>query len=462
VEASSALQDQQCQFTLGHLPMLLNKNPKMVLVVGTGSGMTLGATSAHPGVERIILAEIEPKVIGVARTFEQYNHHVLDNPKLKVVFNDGRNFLLTTKETFDVITADPIHPWFRGAGYLYSAEYFRLAAKHLRPGGMVCQWLPLYEMTSENVKSVVRTFQEHFPYTMLWLTHNDAEIVGSNAPIIIDEAELDGRIADTELAKDLKRIMMGSATEFLSYFVMGTEGMKKFAQGAIVNTDDNLYLEFSAPYSIGKYGVSGENVTAILQNRESILPYLLPARGQSARALQVKRWDRIMAASEITGSAQSLFLEGRYDTPEFRKYMATLDAKYAWFAPGRFLKNEYLARSLQNPELLEKTAFVLLNERNEKTRIEISAVLVPISREGASIVFVDNDAKVIYGEVHVRDYKNASLQGFVRDVLASIQAAYQREAELAVRQKRGFPPAGPTMRTVKDIIADKIQRYQES
>ena len=462
VEASSALQDQQCQFTLGHLPMLLNKNPKRVLVVGTGSGMTLGATSAHRGVERIILAEIEPKVIGVARTFEQYNHHVLDNPKLKVIFNDGRNFLLTTKETFDVITADPIHPWFRGAGYLYSAEYFRLAAKHLRPGGMVCQWLPLYEMTSENVKSVVRTFQEHFPYTMLWLTHNDAEIVGSNAPIIIDEAELDGRIADAELAKDLKRVMMGSATEFLSYFVMGTEGMKKFAQGAIVNTDDNLYLEFSAPYSIGKYGVSGENVTAILQNRESILPYLLPARGRSDRALQVKKWVRIMAASEITGPAQSLFLEGRYDTPEFRKYMATLDAKYAWFAPGRFLKNEYLARSLQNPELLEKTAFVLLNERNEKTRIEISAVLVPISREGASIVFVDNDAKVIYGEVHVRDYKNASLQGFVRDVLASIQAAYQREAELAVRQKRGFPPAGPTMRTVKDIIADKIQRYQES
>ena len=280
VEASSHLQDQQCQFTLGHLPMLLNKDPKRVLVVGTGSGMTLGATSAHPGVEQITLAEIEPKVIGVARTFGAYNHNVLDNPKLRIIINDGRNFLLTTNETFDVITADPIHPWFRGAGYLYATEYFKLASEHLRPGGMVCQWLPLYELTPENVRSVVRTFQEHFPYTMLWLTHNDAELVGSNAPIVIDETDLARRIAEPAIAEDLNRVMMGSATDFLSYFVMGTQGMKKFGQGAVINTDDNLYLEFSAPYSIGKFTVMGENVAAILQYRESILPYLTAGTGR--------------------------------------------------------------------------------------------------------------------------------------------------------------------------------------
>jgi spermidine synthase len=463
VEASSHLQDQQCQFTLGHLPMLLNKDPKRVLVVGTGSGMTLGATSVHPGVEQITLAEIEPKVIGVARTFAEYNHHVLDNPKLKIVFNDGRNFLLTTKETFDVITADPIHPWFRGAGYLYSTEYFKLASEHLRPGGMVCQWLPLYELTPENVKSVVKTFQEHFPYTMLWLTHNDAEIVGSNAPIAIDETDLARRIAEPAIAEDLHRVMMGSATDLLSYFVMGTEGMKKFGRGAIVNTDDNLYLEFSAPYSIRKFTAMGENVTAILQNRESILPYLLPARGEAARTEQGKKWTANMAAAETVGPAHALFLEGRHETPEFKKYMTELDAKYPRFAPGRFLKNEYLAQAALKPELLEKTAFVLFNEQGGQVRVEISAVLVPISRERASVVFVDNDAKVIYGQIQVSDYeKNTSLRGFVRDVLMSIQAAYQQEAERVASKERAFPPAGPTMRKIKDIIAVKVQGYQES
>ena len=338
VEASTHLKDQQCQFTLGHLPMLLNRDPKRVLVVGTGSGMTLGATSVHPGVEQITLAEIEPKVIGVARTFEAYNHRVLDNPKLKIVFNDGRNFLMTTKEKFDVITADPIHPWFRGAGYLYTTEYFKLASEHLRPGGIVCQWLPLYELTPENVKSVVKTFQEHFPYTMLWLTHDDAEIVGSNAPIVIDEADLARRIAEPAIAGDLHRVMMGSATDFLSYFVMGTEGMKEFGQGAIVNTDDNLYLEFSAPYSIGNFAVMGENITAILQNRESILPYLVPARGEAARAEQVKKWTANTAAAETVGPAHALFLAGRYETPEFKNYMTELDDEISLVRAGTVFK----------------------------------------------------------------------------------------------------------------------------
>ncbi len=167
--------------------MLLNKNPGNVLVVGLGSGMTLGATSVHPSVEKTTLLGIEPKVIGVAKTFEKYNHDILDNPKLKIVFNDGRNFLTTSKNKFDVIAADPIHPWFGGGGYLYTIEYFKLASEHLLPGGVVCQWLPIYEMTSEDLKSVLRTFREHFSYTMLWLTHYDAELAGNNSRILIEK-----------------------------------------------------------------------------------------------------------------------------------------------------------------------------------------------------------------------------------------------------------------------------------
>ncbi len=458
VEASSHLPDQQCQITLGHLPMLLNKDPKRVLVVGTGSGMTLGATSVHRGVEQITLAEIEPKVIGVARTFAEYNHHVLDNPKLKIVFNDGRNFLMTTREKFDVITADPIHPWFRGAGYLYSTEYFKLASKHLRPGGMVCQWLPIYELTPENVKSVVKTFQEHFPYTMLWLTHNDAEIVGSNAPIVIDETDLARRIAEPAIAEDLHRVMMGSATDFLSYFVMGTGGMKEFSRGAIVNTDDNLYLEFSAPYSIRKFTVMGENVTAILQNRESILPYLLPARGEAARAEQVKKWAANMAAAGTVGLAQALFLAGMHETPEFKKYMTELDTKYPRFAPGRFLKNEYLAKAAPKSALLEKMAFVLFNERGRQVQIEISVELVPISRERASVVFVDNDAKVIYGQRYLSGPGlDEQIHRFAEGVMSDMEAVYRQEAEVALVKGKGYPSLRPTMGRIKRVIEEKTR-----
>jgi spermidine synthase len=458
VEASSHLQAQQCQFTLGHLPMLLNKDPKRVLVVGTGTGMTLGATSIHPGVEQITLAEIEPKVIGVARTFDAYNHRVLDNPKLKIVFNDGRNFLMTTREKFDVITADPIHPWFRGAGYLYSTEYFKLASDHLQPGGMVCQWLPIYELTPENVKSVVKTFQENFPYTMLWLTHNDAEIVGSNAPIVIDETDLARRIAEPAIAEDLHRVMMGSAADFLSYFVMGTRGMKEFSQGAIVNTDDNLYLEFSAPYSIRNSTVMGKNLTAILQNRESILPYLVPSRGEAARAGQIKKWAANTAAAESVDPAHALFLAGRYETPEFKKYMTDLETKYPWFAPGRFLKNESLAQSAPKSELFEKMQFVLFNERGGQVQVEISVMLAPIGKERVSVVFVDTNAKVIYGQRYLSGPGlDQQIRRFTDGATSDIEAAYRQEARRALAEGKAFPSQEPTLQRIKQIIGKHVQ-----
>ena len=458
VEASTNLKDQQCQFTLGHLPMLLNKDPKRVLVVGTGSGMTLGATSAHPSVEQIILAEIEPKVIGVAKTFEAYNHRVLDNPRLKIVFNDGRNFLMTTKEMFDVITADPIHPWFRGAGYLYTTEYFKLASEHLRPGGIVCQWLPLYELTPENVRSVVKTFQEHFPYTMLWLTQDDAEIVGSNAPIVIDEAALSRRIAEPTIAGDLTRVMMGSAADFLSYFVMGTEGMKTFGRSAIVNTDDNLYLEFSAPYSIGKFGVMKDNITAIIQNRENILPYLAPVQGAEARTEQVSRWTSNKAAAEIAGPALALYKGGQHETSEFKKFMAELDAKYPWFAPGRFLKNEYLEAESRVPKLLQQIRFILLNARGEKLSVDISAVIARESDERAAVLFVDNAVRKIYGQRYFSGADlDARMRGFVSDVAAALQAAYREEAERSRGQGIAYPAAGPTLQRIQDIITSKVE-----
>jgi spermidine synthase len=459
IEASSHLQALQCQFTLGHLPMLLSKNPRHVLVVGLGSGMTLGATSVHPSVETITLLEIEPKVVGVAETFKKYNHDVLNSPKLRIVFNDGRNFLMTSKDKFDVITADPIHPWFRGAGYLYTTEYFKLASEHLLPGGVICQWLPIYEMTVEDLKSVVRTFGERFRYTMLWLTHYDAELVGSNSPILIDEAELDKRIREPAIFSDLAQVRMGSTTDFLSYFVMGTEGMRKFSEGGILNTDNNLYLEFSAPFSIATPSVMEANVQAIIKYRESILPYLVTPKGNMAQAEQKRRWVDHPEAVEMTGRALGLFLGGRLNTPEFKETIEELDKKFPRYAPARFLEDEVQRTLSLEPRLLQKTAFLLLDERGLTSVTEISAVLVPISKERASIMFVDNKARIIYGQLYVSDYdKNEFVNRFVNDVMAHIRAAYQREVEAALGRERPLPLAESVLHKIRETIAAEVQK----
>jgi spermidine synthase len=458
VVASAALRDQQCQLTLGHLPMLFHKSPKKVLVIGLGTGMTLGATSIHPTVEELTLLEIEPEVTGAARTFEKYNNAVLDNPKLKIIFNDGRNFLLTTRSKYDVITADPIHPWTQGSGYLYTTEYFKLALEHLLPGGIMCQWLPIYEMSVDDIKSVVKTFSQHFKYTMTWLTQYDAELIGSNSPFIINEEELDDRIAFPAIAKDLERVMMGSAIDFLSYFIMGTDAMRAFSENGVENTDDNLYLEFSSPESVGK-NVMGTNVSALARYRESILPYLLPASDGKKRREQEMKWQDNFRAAWVADQAHAKFLDGQIRTPEFRFLMSVMDNKYPKFSPGNFLKQEYDDEIARIPSLIQEATFALLDDQGKKVEKKISAVLARVSEERAAVVFVDNAARIIYGQVYFSGSDlEAMIHRFTAEVITDIQASYRIDVQVAIGEGKKLPPLDSTMRKIKDIIEGKCRK----
>src|SRR5688572_23715835 len=169
VEASDMDVDMRLERMLGHIPALLHPHPRSVLIVGVGAGVTAGALSIHPEVERIVICEIERVVPASARMyFGNENHHVFDDPRVELVYDDARHFLQTTTEKFDIITTDPIHPWVRGAATLYSLEYLHIARDHLNPGGIVTQWVPLYETDLRSVKSEIATFVEVFPDTTLW------------------------------------------------------------------------------------------------------------------------------------------------------------------------------------------------------------------------------------------------------------------------------------------------------
>jgi spermidine synthase len=456
-EASNGSWDMQCQYTLGHLPMLLHKNPRSVFVLGSGSGMTLGATSVHPSVERITLAEIEPKVLGVTRTFAKYNHNVLDSRKLRIVFNDGRNYLLTTKEKFDVITADPIHPWFSGAGYLYTAEYFKLAAERLNPGGIICQWLPIYEMTGENLKSVVRTLGANFKYVMVWLTHYDAEIIGSNSPIIIDEEDMDRRIAEPDILRDLEQVTMGSARDFLSYFVMGTEGVRAYSRGGTLNTDDNLYLEFSAPESMGDGTLMAKNVFELSRYRESIIPYLYAPRDEVARKKQLKAWEAFERASVVYDRAHAMYLNNEFGTPGFKSLMADLDSLSPKYAPWIFLKNEYREAMERNPRPLWQMTMDLIDMNGAPVKVRLAAVISRMSREYAIIDFVDNTKRVIFGTLEVTgENKEKQIHDMADDIRKGIQEAYQAEQKAALGRGQALPGEAMMLPRIKTVITSMI------
>jgi spermidine synthase len=326
----------------------------------------------------------------------------------------------------------------------------------------MCQWLPIYELSVENLKSVVKTFSGSFTYTMAWLTESDAELIGSNEPIIIDEAQLDRRLADPAILRDLKPVMMETATDFLSYFIMGSAGLKAFSHGGIVNTDDNLYLEFSTPVSVGK-NVMQTNVNALAQHRESLLSYLLLAKDSAARNQQRARWTLNRVAAGITDRAHALFLGGDYDNPEFRNLLAELTDKYEWFAPGRFLKQEYMDEVSKRPKLIQQVALVLLNARGEAIKLEISAVMARVSQERAAAIFVDNAARAIYGQRYFSGINvDQAIAGFISEVMSAIRATYRRETEMALRQGIKFPAADPTMRKIRQVITEKVQEARPS
>ncbi len=262
VVASSEPQDMKLQRMLGHLPALLLAQPKSVLIVGCGAGVTAGCFVAHPSIERIVICEIEPLIPKTAGVFfGEENHFVMDDPRVEVVFDDARHFLATTREKFDIITSDPIHPWVKGAAALYSREYYKICLDHLNPGGIVTQWVPLYESSLDAVKSEFVTFFDVFPFGTVW--SNDAAglgydivLLGQVEPTRIDIDALQDRLDREDHAKVLKsldEVEMGSALALLKKFAVRRADLTPWLVDAQLNTDRNLRLQYLAGMGLNAF-----------------------------------------------------------------------------------------------------------------------------------------------------------------------------------------------------------------
>jgi spermidine synthase len=253
VEASDMDVDMRLERMLGHIPALLHPNPRSVLIVGVGAGITAGALSIHPEVERIVICEIERMVPASARQyFGSENHHVFDDPRVQLVYDDARHYLQTTAERFDVITTDPIHPWVRGAATLYSLEYLQIARDHLKPGGIVTQWVPLYETNLRSVKSEIATFARVFPDTTLWnpdLLEEGYDLValGRVAEQPISEAAIDARIgAAPRVQQSLDQVKLPTGASILATYAGRARELAPLLADAEINRERHLRLQYLA------------------------------------------------------------------------------------------------------------------------------------------------------------------------------------------------------------------------
>jgi spermidine synthase len=255
VEASTAPSDMRLQRMLGHLPALFHQDPKSVLVVGFGAGVTAGTFVVQPTVENITICELEPLVPpAAAKYFRKENHNVKNDPRTTIHYDDARHFILTSKDKFDIITSDPIHPWVKGTSALYSKQYFELVKQHLRPGGIVTQWVPLYESDVATVKSQLATFFEVFPNGTVWGNTingegNDVVLLGQVEPLHLNVDALEDRWSRPDyarVAQSMGAVNFHDATDVLATYAGRASDMKRWLAGADINDDMSMRLQYLA------------------------------------------------------------------------------------------------------------------------------------------------------------------------------------------------------------------------
>jgi spermidine synthase len=229
---------------MSHLPLLLHPAPERVLVICFGTGTTAATALLHPGT-RADVVDIEPVVFEFAPLFAHVNRGIASDARARLVVDDGRNYLLTTREAYDVITAEPMPPNFAGVVNLYSREYYELARERLRPGGVVVQWLPFHLVTPEEGLDILRTVQSVFPETTLWVHGGTGIVVARrDAPVALDPVALRARFAVPDVARDLRSLSVPALDDFAALHVLGADGVRAATSRAKVISDGHPSLEF--------------------------------------------------------------------------------------------------------------------------------------------------------------------------------------------------------------------------
>jgi spermidine synthase/Tfp pilus assembly protein PilF len=267
--ATTYVYDMRALKMLGHLPVLLHPQPQDVLIIGLGAGVSSGIIASYQAVQDVTVVELCEEVPGGAAQFEDWNHDVIHNPKVKIVINDGANYVKATRKQYDVISADPIHPFVSGAGTLYSAEHWSICKDRLREGGILAQWLPLYQLSVDDFATIVRTFVEVFPSASMWFSGIDTVLVGSKGPFKIDPDRLAEHMSAPAVIADLLSMGVHQPADVLGWFAAGPPELRAAGGDAAINSVNLPILEFSAPKSVGRRGV-GSTVPALLAANEKL------------------------------------------------------------------------------------------------------------------------------------------------------------------------------------------------
>ena len=319
VDASTTV-DMPTQVLVSHLPFAFSPQPRETVVIGLASGITLGAVTLYPELETIEVVELEPAIVEASHFFDDYNHRPLEDERVQMIANDGRNhLLLQPPERYDVIVSEPSNPWLTGVSNLFTHDFFTMGASRLKPGGVWSQWVQLYGMSPDDLRSLLATFADVYPHVLLFATIEDADLVllGSDEPLelTVEAAErlIDGHPA---VGKELELIGIDDPHDLLTYYQFGRDEILELTEGAPMNTDDNMLVEYSAPLNLHSQ-TSEDNFLMLLPKSRAVeiegdadnlaLARAYERRGELVRALVCLK--RVDPASDVGEEAGRLRTE---------------------------------------------------------------------------------------------------------------------------------------------------------
>ncbi len=252
---ASTTTDMPTQVLVAHTAFLFTGNEaKNAALIGLASGITLGAMTLHPELENIDVIELEPNMPAATRFFDAWNHAALDDPRVNVIGNDGRNqLLLTPPGTYDIIVAEPSNPWLTGVSNLFTREFFEMGKQRLKPGGIWSQWVQMYGMDERDLQAIMRTFATVYPHVLVFSTIQDADLVmiGSDEPLDFSLASANALVGKNErVTAELKSVGVEDGYDLLSHFLADRDVLLWRTTGIPLNTDDNLLVEYSAPHNL--------------------------------------------------------------------------------------------------------------------------------------------------------------------------------------------------------------------
>ncbi len=270
-EASSRLWHVQLFKMLSALPVAVHPDPDDALMVAFGAGMSAGACIDL--VNHFECAELNPDIFEEANFFKKENRDVIHNPKLNVVFNDGRNYLLLIPKKYSLIISDATNPLTFDSWTLYTREFYELCKQKLKPGGVFCQWVPI-PLPNDAIKVILKTFKSVYPHASFWVIYGSSQclMLGTPERLQIDVQELSKRLPRILQTSGLTEYDVTTIDKFLSFFLLGEDELEKYLQGFDkINTDDLPNAQFHRGV-INQEGI--QTSLEMLKYQDTILPYL--------------------------------------------------------------------------------------------------------------------------------------------------------------------------------------------